>query len=58
MWDLLDHFNFTNLEDPSQMTLQAWSEWLNTDLTDRGEYWKGLEVFLFLVSAHGVGLEA
>lgn len=54
MEELLQHFPYTTLEDPSTMTLAEWANWLNTDLSDEGEYWKGLEVFLFKATAYGL----
>lgn len=54
MNDLLTHFKYTNKEDCGEMTLDEWVKWLCTDLTDQGEYWKGLEVFLFKMAEHGL----
>ena len=34
-------------EFPEGMALEAWAEWVSIDLTDQGEYWKGLEVFIY-----------
>lgn len=57
MQDLLNHFHYTDREDREQMTLDEWRKWLCTDLTDEGEYWKGLEVFLFKMAQHGLAGE-
>jgi len=54
MKDLLTHFMYTDKEDCREMTLDEWAKWLCTDLTDQGEYWKGLEVFLFKMAEHGL----
>jgi hypothetical protein len=54
MEELLQHFPYTTLEDPSTITLAEWANSLNTDLSDKGEYWKGLEVFLFKAMAYGL----
>jgi hypothetical protein len=40
------------------MTVNEWAEWLNTDLHDQGEYWKGLEVFLFKAAERGMILDS
>ncbi|KIL53866.1 hypothetical protein M378DRAFT_182719, partial [Amanita muscaria Koide BX008] len=52
MAKLLLHFPYSN--NPESMTIKEWAEWLNTDLHDQGEYWKGLEVFLFKAAEHGM----
>jgi hypothetical protein len=53
MQELLPHFNFTTSDDPT-VTLAEWTQFLNIDLADQGEYWKGLEVFLFKVAEYGL----
>jgi hypothetical protein len=54
MQDLVHHFNYTDKDDWTQMTLDEWRAWLCIDLTDQGEYWKGLEVFLFKMAEYGL----
>jgi hypothetical protein len=49
----LPHFNFTTSEDPS-VTLEQWTHFVNIDLADQGEYWKGLKVFLFKAVEYGL----
>ena len=41
------------LQDPDQMSLAQWASWLNKDESEKGEYWKGLEVFLFKMAEYG-----
>jgi hypothetical protein len=53
MQDLLPHFNFTTSDDPN-VSLAEWTQFLNIDLADQGEYWKGLEVFLFKAAEYGL----
>ena len=55
MAKLLPHFHYA--KHPDKMTVNQWAEWLNTDLHDQGEYWKGLEVFLFKAAEHGLILD-
>jgi hypothetical protein len=55
--DLLIHFSYTNKEDCKEMILDEWAGWLSIDLTDQGEYWKGLEVFLFKMAEQGIKSE-
>jgi hypothetical protein len=54
MEELLPHFAFTTLDNPNTMILDKWSQWLNIDLADQGEYWKGLEVFLLKAAEYGL----
>jgi Helicase conserved C-terminal domain len=54
MKDVLTHFMYTDKEDCGEMALDEWAKWLCTDLTDQGEYWKGLEVFLFKMAERGL----
>ena len=51
---LQTHFNCTNKKDWEKMSLDEWCKWLCTDLHDQGEYWKGLEVFLFMMARYGL----
>jgi hypothetical protein len=52
--NLRGHFNFTEKDDLTNMSLDEWRTWLCTDLKDQGEYWKGLEVFLFKMEEYGL----
>jgi hypothetical protein len=56
MAKLLPHFCYA--DNPDGMTVNEWAEWLNTDLHDQGEYWKGLEVFLFKAAERGMILDS
>lgn len=38
---------------PANIGLSKWPEWLSEDLTHKGEYWKGLEVFLAVMEMDG-----
>ena len=54
MKDLYTNFNYTDKEDWEEMTLEEWRTWLCIDLQHQGEYWKGLEVFLFMMAQRGL----
>jgi hypothetical protein len=54
MEELLVHFKYTDKENWEEMTLDEWCTWLCTDLFNQGQYWKGLEVFLFVMDRHGL----
>jgi Helicase conserved C-terminal domain len=51
---LVPCFNYTDKDNWEEMTLDEWCKWLCNDLFEEGEYWKGLEVFLFMMAQHGL----
>ena len=54
MSKLREHFGFLAVIDLTQ-----WIDWLCKDETDKGEYWKGLEIFLAVMEMEfGVGPSA
>jgi hypothetical protein len=53
MKDLLIRFKYTKKDDCREMTLDEWAKWLGADFTE-GEYWKGLEVFLYWMAERGL----